>query len=262
MRKMLILIPLVLVIESANAQQIDLTDVTGLWGPDTIRTGEPVTFTLSWNNSSPESITSFINCFRVWLTGGSRSPLYVDDVFFRDQAEYCAEMDGWQSIAYRGVDGLGDDTVSFAAWRMFRPGLLPGVICEMVNLTVTVDANAHGESFCLDSSWLPPGDSWVWVGEVSGAFAPTWAGPHCFTVFHCCRGMRGNVDADPADKVNIVDLTNLVAYLFAGGAEPRCQAEADVNADDAVNIADVTYLAVWLMGGGEHSTDPPPEDCP
>jgi len=73
----------------------------------------------------------------------------------------------------------------------------------------------------------------------------------------CCLAFRGNVDGDPADAVNISDLTYLVATLFQGGPEPPCPAEADVEASGAVNVSDVTYLVSALFQGG-----PAPAACP
>lgn len=77
------------------------------------------------------------------------------------------------------------------------------------------------------------------------------------TVGCCIPPLRGNVNYDPSDDINIVDLTFLVAYLFGGGDPPPCEDEADVNADGVVNIVDLTYLVAYLFGGGD-----PPELCP
>jgi hypothetical protein len=50
---------------------------------------------------------------------------------------------------------------------------------------------------------------------------------------------------------NVVDLTFLVAYLFASGAPPTHVASADVNNSSGnPNVVDVTYLVIYLFGGG------------
>jgi len=71
-------------------------------------------------------------------------------------------------------------------------------------------------------------------------------------VLSCCVGLRGNVDGDPLDEVNISDLTYLVAALFQGGEPPACTAEANVDADalDAINVSDLTYLVATLFQAG------------
>jgi len=77
----------------------------------------------------------------------------------------------------------------------------------------------------------------------------------------CCNGdgIRGNVDGDAGDNVNVADLTYLVDYLFRGGPVPPCQEEGNVDGDagENTNVADLTYLVDYLFRGG-----PPPPPCP
>ncbi|MBU8932996.1 MAG: dockerin type I repeat-containing protein [candidate division Zixibacteria bacterium] len=72
----------------------------------------------------------------------------------------------------------------------------------------------------------------------------------------CCIGIRGNVDNDELDEINIADLTYLVAYLFTGGPTPLCLEEADIDGNGEINIGDLTYLVSYLFTGG-----PPPMPC-
>ena len=72
----------------------------------------------------------------------------------------------------------------------------------------------------------------------------------------CCVGIRGNVDADTVDAINISDVTFLVDYLFRQGLTPPCFEESDANGNGSINIADLTYLIGFLFRG-----DPPPL-CP
>ncbi len=75
----------------------------------------------------------------------------------------------------------------------------------------------------------------------------------------CVPPMRGNVDGDPGNAINIVDLTYLVNYLFVGGYPPPCFEEGNVDGDSAevINIVDVTYLVTYLFNEG-----PAPPACP
>lgn len=75
----------------------------------------------------------------------------------------------------------------------------------------------------------------------------------------CIPPIRGNVDYDALDAVNIVDLTYLTAYLFGGGPEPICRDEGNVEGDvgNIINIVDLTYLVQYLFGSG-----PQPAPCP
>lgn len=79
--------------------------------------------------------------------------------------------------------------------------------------------------------------------------------------FGCCIApIRGNVNGDGGNLVNVVDLTYLVSYLFGGGPAPLCVDEANVNASTGtspVNVVDMSYLAAFLFMGG-----PAPLACP
>lgn len=57
-------------------------------------------------------------------------------------------------------------------------------------------------------------------------------------------------DANGDLTVNIADMTYMVNYLFAGGAEPTPIDAGDVNCDGTVNISDMTYMVNYLFGGG------------
>ncbi|MCB2230140.1 right-handed parallel beta-helix repeat-containing protein [bacterium] len=74
----------------------------------------------------------------------------------------------------------------------------------------------------------------------------------------CCVGTTGNVNDDPAGQVDLSDLITLVNYLFLGGAQPPCLAEANVNGDlvCAVDLSDLIHLVNYLFLGG-----PPPAEC-
>jgi len=76
----------------------------------------------------------------------------------------------------------------------------------------------------------------------------------------CCTGIRGNVDGDMLDDVNVADITHLVGYLFKGGPEPPCIDEANVDGivglGGPVDVSDVTYLVAYLFLSG-----PPPPPC-
>ncbi|MDH4156469.1 MAG: SBBP repeat-containing protein [candidate division Zixibacteria bacterium] len=79
----------------------------------------------------------------------------------------------------------------------------------------------------------------------------------------CCLGLSGNANNDPDDKVNISDVSYLLAYLFGipSGPRPGCPAEANANGDpdEKVNISDVSYLLAYLFG---IPTGPEPKPCP
>ena len=75
----------------------------------------------------------------------------------------------------------------------------------------------------------------------------------------CCVGaLRGNVDMDASDDINVSDITRLVDFLFQGGEPVLCAEEANVNGDtNGVNVSDLTAIVDFLFGGG-----PGPAACP
>jgi hypothetical protein len=73
----------------------------------------------------------------------------------------------------------------------------------------------------------------------------------------CCVDLRGNVDADLEEKINVSDVVYLIDVLFRGG-DVLCEAETNVDGDpgDSINVTDLTYLIDFVFRGG-----PPPPPC-
>jgi hypothetical protein len=242
-----------------QAQQVDLANVEGSPELGVIHTGDPVVIDFNWNNNGPDTITGWRNGFRFWMIGdGTRSVVTIDSLLFYEQAE-AAGMNMTRLIRTFGPgDGTGVDTIGTMA-TSFEGGMLPWFDDVICRFTVAFDSSTAGDVFCIDSSWFHPQDGWVWVNHEFEEFPPAWDGPHCFDiVYYCCRGLRGNVDGDPDDKSNIVDLVYLVAYKFGYGPDPECWEEANIDGDPSgtVGIDDITYLVAYLFGGG-----PPPGPC-
>ena len=75
-----------------------------------------------------------------------------------------------------------------------------------------------------------------------------------------CIGIRGNIDGDILDAIDISDVVYLVNFLFFYDNPPINIEEADVNGSGGtvpVDITDLTYMVNYLFQGG-----PPPLDCP
>lgn len=79
----------------------------------------------------------------------------------------------------------------------------------------------------------------------------------------CCSGMRGNMDFDPDDRVNVADIAYEIKWLFGipSGPAPVCAEEANANGDpdEKTGIADISFLVSWLFG---IPSGPPPPPCP
>lgn len=90
-------------------------------------------------------------------------------------------------------------------------------------------------------------------------YLPTFSGPlvsynplnlnTTASIESCCIGMRGNVDSDPEDIVDIEDLVFFVDYAFHYPAEvePACPREADVDASGYLDIMDIVQLVDYMF---------------
>ena len=68
-----------------------------------------------------------------------------------------------------------------------------------------------------------------------------------YRMVNAANVLPGDVDGD--GRVNVKDITSLIAYLLVGDAEGLNLANADCNADGMVNVADVTRLISYLLTG-------------
>jgi hypothetical protein len=75
----------------------------------------------------------------------------------------------------------------------------------------------------------------------------------------CCSGIRGNINDDLLESIDISDLTFLVAWMFKGGPDLPCLDEADVNGlgGEQIDIADLTFLVSYMFRDGAQ-----PVACP
>jgi len=96
---------------------------------------------------------------------------------------------------------------------------------------------------------------------------PNWSPIYYFDStdieINVCIGIRGNVNGDDEERINVSDLTYLVQYLFGGfsGITVPCREEANVNGDgeERINISDINYLMDYLFG---NPSGPLPPSCP
>jgi hypothetical protein len=73
----------------------------------------------------------------------------------------------------------------------------------------------------------------------------------------CCN-IRGDIDHSGSTTIDISDLVYLIDYIFTGGPQPPCMAEADLaGPEDQIDISDLVYLIDYVFLGG-----PPPPACP
>ncbi len=147
----------------------------------------------------------------------------------------------------------GDDYLLFeyvADTLGFPPGLI-----KLADISVTHNAGGYGggcvppepfEMFwaspqpCADNQTDQTHPWFIKKGDLS-VIEPTLGA--------CCWGQRGNIDSDPQEKINLVDLTALINYVTGGGWVPSCKEEADINGDTKINLVDLSSLINHLTGG-------------
>ncbi len=62
----------------------------------------------------------------------------------------------------------------------------------------------------------------------------------------CCAGLTGNVDCDPANRVDISDLTMLIDYLYISLSQPCCIDASRLDGPELPDIGDLTALIDFL----------------
>lgn len=248
-----------------------------------IRANTDITFYIKWetgNNPGDLNIIGASNGFRIYSPDGATWEPITHVPYWDLEVCFCLVplYPGWNESPYfndnvflneYGITGSGADTIGFGGNSKYpSPGIPAGFSDYVYAITTRVDAGQAGKHLCIDSTWYPPVNNWVWASDtgVFGEIVPGWSGPHCFEIEEnvgCCTGIRGNVNSDPDDKVNISDVTYLTAFLFGipSGPAPACLEEGNTNGDteEKINISDVTYLISYLFGVPQ---GPAPPACP
>ena len=73
----------------------------------------------------------------------------------------------------------------------------------------------------------------------------------------CCVGIRGNIDGDSEEVIDVTDLVFMVDYQFRGGPEPECLEESDLVIDGVVDVSDLVFMVDYQFRNGDE-----PQACP
>lgn len=77
--------------------------------------------------------------------------------------------------------------------------------------------------------------------------------PGLTTTCGCCVGIRGNIDNDINDIIDVSDLVYMVDYQFRGGPAPACLEEADLETPQTpplIDVGDLVYMVDYQFRGG------------
>lgn len=177
---------------------VSLDHVDGLQSPGVLQMGVPITFHLRCTNDAGDPQLALTNGFRVYSPSGAEwGSTWADTTGTVGGAQFDLV---WLINEY-SISGSGADTVAFGGCVMFSSGMQSGF--DDITHTITVgpiDTAYDGGQICLDSSWFPPSNDWLWVNSGCGA-RPSWDGPHCFAIGHAVDsdndGFSDSVDNCP-----------------------------------------------------------------
>jgi hypothetical protein len=266
---------------SAQGGSISLDYLSGasVYDGSKLPAGRPIYFDLRITNPGT-TIQGMTTGFRVFSPDGAtwEPTAYIGDygygydtaylgIFVEPESLYVWDspgpgeqemFDGANIILTFSIDGVGADTVGFAGLvQEFGVGFPTGF--DFVGFQIGLDSvtsTSAGMTLCLDSSYYPPSSIWLWANGTS--YPPAWDGPHCYEIVDCCLGMRGNINHDNADEIDISDLNVMVNYMFRDGPTPPCLAEANIDGagDSNPDIADLNGLVAYMFKNGS-----PPAVC-
>lgn len=150
-----------------------------------------------------------------------------------------------------------------------RKEYIPFLVAALVTLligsafgqtyTVTTQVLSGGATNASNASYSVQGtlyQSAVRLTKNSSYQAQQGYWRYALTYYPCCIGIRGNVNNDELQVVDLTDLTFLSSYLTNGSPIPACYDEGNVNGVGIIDLADLTYLSSYLSGG------PAPPSCP
>jgi hypothetical protein len=87
--------------------------------------------------------------------------------------------------------------------------------------------------------------------------AHQWFTTNFASLCACCNGIRGNINGDIDEQINVNDLVYLVTYMFQDGPAPLCLEEADIDGDGTgPDVSDLIYLVTYMFSSG-----PAPAGC-
>ena len=165
----------------AMGESMSLDHTDGLIDATHVMTDSPITFYIRMTNGA-ENLEGFTNGFRVYSPD---NPAVNWTTLTADFTGTIGEdqFDMLWGIYYFGITGTGADTVGFVGSIMFQAGMAAGF--DDITHTITIGnigTEFTGSTICLDSSFYPPTNTWLWARATSGTIVPDWDGPHCYTI--------------------------------------------------------------------------------
>jgi len=169
---------------------VTLDHVDGLTAPDELMIGVPAVFHIRFT-ADDQTYAGIANGFRVYSSDGAYWNATTGDTVGPLGGE---QFDGIFVINYYGITGSDADTLAFAGFALSGSGMPPGFDSVVYTIQIgPVDASYAGRTVCLDSSFFPPNNAWMWAYR-GGNVKPSWDGPHCYNIG--CVEPNGGADGD------------------------------------------------------------------
>ena len=223
-----------------------LHHVSGLKNSDTVYAGTPVRFYFAVSGF-PENPAFGLT---LWLK------LHSPDGAVWDLPVLDTVSLGWYENFHddvyfptSGVTGTESDTLGFAAVSLLGAGLPAGFSDVAFYVTTEFSADQEGKTICIDSCSSGTSVDWLMSYKTGGDMVPYWDGPHCFTIYSCCRGMTGDI-ANDNGEVDVTDIGAMIDHLFLTLEPLACFSSGNINypgsgyseTDDIVDIVDLQLL--------------------
>ncbi len=175
-----VLLAIMLLPVAAYSQNGDIS-ISGVTGgfiaPDTVITGQDITFSIRLQNNLADKVKGITNGFRVYSPNGATWGTVSGDTTGIGKTDF----DGGFFINYFHISGSDADTIGFGGFIFFGPGLPAGADVEAYTITIgPIPHTDDGKTICIDSSYYPPSGVWKWQGTV--ADFPVWHGPYCYNI--------------------------------------------------------------------------------
>ncbi len=230
--------------------------------PDTLRTGQPIVFTIAYANNTGTQMIGGTNGFVLYSPDGAAwSDLLIDTLNIAPTtgAGWKARFDLVFGFSSAVTDGASPDTVGVGGITLTGPGLPTGFDFNVATISIPapgIDSTNAGKSICLDSARYDPAlNEWLW-STTGGGVAPAWAGPHCFIV-----------DAGIASGIDESDLSNIPTSFeleqnFPNPFNPTTSIKFGLPTKSHVSITvynllgqEITSLVNEELSAGTHTTE-------
>lgn len=166
--------------KKAPTAAVILDSVDGLSGDGSVHAEQPITLYFRFVNNTGRAVAGLSHGLAVYSPDGATWGGCAADTTANLGK---LVMDGGVFFNPMNVDGEAVDTIGMGGFRIQKSGIADGYDkVAMVMQIGPIPTSAIGKTVCVDSTFFPPGGSWLWSLEGQHNAYPSWDGPFCFKV--------------------------------------------------------------------------------